>query len=321
MKKILVLLLVMGAAMFLFSCVNKGLLYENVHAADSENAAEKNAGSDGSSEEEHAMVPYDTEMTGVHGGYYFIPIDGKIYRYADLAVMDRKYKKTELIYEFTEEEFEENYNYKIYKLEDYPDNFALGCIVDGKSGDFHEELIIFYRPTRRVQDGMLEKAIENGFVIMENGSATHGKEIWLEFYEKTLAGEAASVKIGKYYTLDSKNTSEDYYEAVKYDYPSLYLDELVYDGEKYYIKPLKEDGSYYPSEDVLVYDNPASSWKYLKHFTGKPRSAAALFSEYDRYVLINADVDTWEKIEWGMVSSQSGDYIPFDEVYCEYTWK
>ena len=48
------------------------------------------------------------------------------------------------------------------------------------------------------EEGELDKAIESGFVIMENGSVTHGKEKWISFYEKVTAGETAEIRLGYY---------------------------------------------------------------------------------------------------------------------------
>ena len=155
---------------------------------------------------------------------------------------------------------------------------------------------------------------------MENGSAVQGQDIWKDFYDKTSKGRPAMVMIGQYYTLENRNLSEDLYEATKDDYPFLALSQLEYDGKKYIISPLHyQDGDYIVKE-VKGVDNPVTEWKYLLHFTGDATSPDALYSEYDRYVLCNENV-TWGKIMQGTFSSQMGDYIPYQEVYNEYTWK
>lgn len=273
-------------------------------------------------------VPYDTEMTGMHGGYFFIPIEGKIYRYRLSSVWDGNLTKSDFLYEFTEEEFDRIYVHRIYRIEEYQDDTVLYCVSDEKTGDpydksthYHEEFTIEYLPNSCIADGELEKAIESGFVIMENGNAAYGKDAWTDFYTKITAGEPASVRIGNYYTIDREGAAEDYYEAVKADYPALYLKEVSFDGTQYYVSPLHRDGNDYIEYCRAGYDNPGSSWKYLMHFTGTPNSRTALITDYDRYVLVNDDTVSWENIERGMVSSTFGDYIPFDEVFCEYTWK
>ncbi|MBQ7636191.1 MAG: hypothetical protein IJS80_02670 [Lachnospiraceae bacterium] len=266
-------------------------------------------------------IPYDTDKTGALGSYFFIPIENRIYRYGIFSRWDDHLTKTELIYEFIEQGIGENYEHKIYRIAEYPDDTRLYCISTTKDGSFREESLIYYVPTTRSDKNELEKAIENGFVVMKNGSVTQGKDRWQEFYKKVSAGEQASVRIAHYYTLDKERASEEYYESVKEDYPMLFLKELNYDGEQYLLYPMHSTELGYTPEEQPGYDTPASSWKYLMHFTGKPSSPTALFTDYDKYVLVNDDTVTWKKLEWGIVSSQLGDYIPFEEVYCEYTYK
>ena len=167
----------------------------------------------------------------------------------------------------------------------------------------------------------LKAAKESGYVIMEDGSVIGGKEKWLSFYEKVSEGEAADVRIVYIYTLDNVNCTEEYYEAEKDNYPTLFASELVYDGDGFTTSPLHYDGSGFSASYIEGYDSPPTTWKYLMRYTGKPSSATALFSDYDRYVLVNDNTVSWEDIEQGMYSSQLGDGIPFDEVFCELTWK
>ena len=101
----------------------------------------------------------------------------------------------------------------------------------------------------------------------------------------------------------------------------LFASELVYDGDGFTTNPLHYDGNGFSESYIEGYDSPPTTWKYLMRYTGKPSSATALFSDYDRYVLVNDNTVSWEDIERGMYSSQLSDGIPFDEVFCEYTWK
>ena len=51
------------------------------------------------------------------------------------------------------------------------------------------------------------------------------------------------------------------------------------------------------------------TYPYLVKLEGKPRSVNALFDRYEYYVLVHDETLTWSEIEWGMLSSQMGDYI------------
>jgi hypothetical protein len=166
-----------------------------------------------------------------------------------------------------------------------------------------------------------EALLAGDFVIMENGSVVAGKDKWSDFYEKTLSGSSAAVRLAYVYTTDKSDGSSGVYETAEDEYPNIFASELVYDGSGFVIGPLHYDGSGFVSSYVPGYDNPVTGWKYLMHYTGTPRSQTALFTEYDRYVLVNNDSVSWEDLEWGMVSSRFGDYIPYTEVFCEYTWK
>lgn len=309
MKKCFYVLLLMAAAMVMGSCGKKDV--EVLNEAP-EWALEENG----------EKVPYDTERTGILGGLYFIPIDGKVYRYDSVYQKNVDYTRDEMIFDFDEEEIDETYAHRIYTLKEYPNKTILVDVYKSKSDPWHvEEELIQYRANGAAEPGELELAKENGFVIMEDGSVAVGKEIWTEFYEKVIDGKSAEILLGYYYTLDRERTSKDYYEAVKGDYPALYLEKLAYDGEMFVVSPLHRDGDRY-----CVYEQPGRGiavkrWKYLKHFTGEVNSPTALISDYDRYVLVNDENATWEKIMYGIASSQWGDYIPSHEVFCECTYK
>ena len=57
-------------------------------------------------------------------------------------------------------------------------------------------------------------------------------------------------------------------------------------------------------------------------YEGEPKEGTgALFSSYERYVLVNDDAITWDEIEWGLLNSRGDDYVSHQQVYCEYVWK
>ena len=157
-------------------------------------------------------------------------------------------------------------------------------------------------------------------MITGNGSISSGRGIWADFAAKAEAGTPASVRIANAFTLRG-SLSDDLREACKEDYPSLYLSELSFDGSSYTISPVHRINGEYTICEIKGYDNPVTAYRYMMHYTGKPRSAAALFTSYDKYVLTNDDTVTWEDLEWGMLSGQTGDYIPHTVVYNEYIFK
>ena len=74
-------------------------------------------------------------------------------------------------------------------------------------------------PTTMSAEEMLQKAIEEDFVVMYEFQYVNGEEKWKEFYEITQSGIPATIHLAKYYTLDEAGISEEYYEANKDEYP------------------------------------------------------------------------------------------------------
>jgi len=155
-------------------------------------------------------------------------------------------------------------------------------------------------PTTMSADEMLQKAIEEDFVVMYEFQYVNGEEKWQEFYETVQNGTPATIHLAKYYTLDEVGVSKEYYEANKDEYPKIFLMSLDFDGESYTLT--ERPGIMEEPERVSVYP-------YLVKLEGKPRSATALFDRYEYYVLVHDETLTWSEIEWGMLSSQMGDYI------------
>ena len=155
-------------------------------------------------------------------------------------------------------------------------------------------------PTTMSADEMLQKAIDEDFVVLYEFEYLNGEDKWQEFYETTRSGTPAAIYLAKYYTLDEVGVSEEYYEANKEEYPKIFLLSLSFDGEKYIIAD--RPGTMEGVEMVR-------SYPYLLKLEGKPRSATALFDRYEYYVLVHDESLTWSKIEHGMFSSQLGDQI------------
>ena len=159
---------------------------------------------------------------------------------------------------------------------------------------------------------LLRQVKRDGFVVMEDGDVSVGQEIWRDFYEKTQAGEIASVRLATYHTLDHVNVTEEYYEENKDKYPVIYLAELSYNGKEYTYRSLNGlDGR----------NGFTRTYPYLLRFEDVPESPSATFTVCERYVLVHdADV-TYDRLQYGMYSSQMGDYIDHTQVYSDYQYK
>ena len=155
-------------------------------------------------------------------------------------------------------------------------------------------------PTTMSAEEMLQKAIEEDFVVMQEFDFLNGEEKWKNFYETTNAGNPATITVAKYYTLDEVGVSEEYYEENKEEYPKIFFLTLSFDGETYTLTD--RPGTMEEAERV-------SSYPYLVKFEGEPSSQSALFDRYEYYVLVHDENLTWSEIEWGMFSSQMGDHI------------
>ena len=152
---------------------------------------------------------------------------------------------------------------------------------------------------------MLEDANEDGCVIFKDGDISSGQAIWDEFLAVVDSGEKSMVRLVFYYSLgDPDRYAPEYYEKIKDEYPKMYVKDLSYDGEKYTLR-------WFEDEEIV------RSYKYLMRYEGEPSSQWALFDRYVRYVLVNDNTLTWEDIEYGMFSSQMGDYIDHNTVYVD----
>lgn len=155
-------------------------------------------------------------------------------------------------------------------------------------------------PTTMSADEMLQKAIDEEFVVLYEFQFLHGEEQWKEFYETTQKGTPATIYLAKYYTMDREGVSEEYYEANKGEYPKLFLFCLCFDGENYTITD--RPGTMEAAELVRTYP-------HLVKMEGKPTSATALYDRYEYYVLVHDESLRWSEIERGMFSSRMGDAI------------
>ncbi len=155
-------------------------------------------------------------------------------------------------------------------------------------------------PVSMSAEEMLAKAKEEDFVVVEEFTVTNGEEKWQKFFETTQKGTPVVIYLAHYYTLDKESVSEEYYEEIKDEYPIIILFSLYFDGKQYTVT--ERSGNKEEPERMRTYP-------YLVKYTGEPSSTSALFDRYEYYVLVHDKNVTWEKLEWGMFSSQFGDAI------------
>lgn len=155
-------------------------------------------------------------------------------------------------------------------------------------------------PITMSAEEMLQKAKEEGFVVVENFEITNGEDVWQEFFATTNAGTPATISVAHYYTINKETMSEELYEKEKDEYPKIFFLSLSYNGKQYTIT----DRPGYEEEPEMVRTYP-----YLVKFEGKPSSVTAIFDRYEYYVLVHDKDVTWQQIEWGGFSSQMGDAV------------
>ena len=111
------------------------------------------------------------------------------------------------------------------------------------------------------------------------------------------------VRLAFYYTLRVQNISPEYYEEIKENYPQLFIQDLIFDGEIYTLYFIEDDKEY------------TFKYKYLKRFDGTLSEFSFKHINDIRYVLVNDNEVTWEQIVHGMASSTLGDAIDHKIVY------
>jgi hypothetical protein len=138
----------------------------------------------------------------------------------------------------------------------------------------------------------LEDAKHDGYVIEEGGSVTYGKDIWQDFVD--LSAEKTPCKVRVVHCYKSGE---------------MYIQELVYNGETFRLSEYEKETLY------------QSEYKYLMRYEGEAETKYATYTSYVRYVLVNDDKVTWKDITRGIISSQSGNYIPHRTIYTDLAYK
>ena len=262
-------------------------------------------------ETELDMIPIDTDLDGAHNGFYVVPIDGKKYRYKIASARNESVTVGDKVYKW-----ENKGNiFEFYVVKEYPDLKRLKCI--STENGFNSDFLIEYAPPSGLPEGSLDEIINDGFVVMKNGSVISGEDKWQEFVKKTEAKEPAEINIAYYFTLTGK-MAKNLYELSKMDYPRAYLHRLKYDGESFIVSPIQKiDGKY----EVMPDDenDREQIYKYMKHYTEKAPSDTALYNTFDKYVLVNDDSVTWDDIWNSTIGIAEGFW--HEEVYNKSDYK
>ena len=257
------------------------------------------------------MIPIDTDLDGAHNGFYVVTIDGKKYRYKIAAARDEKVTVGDKVYKW-----EKNGNvFEFYAVKEYPDLKHLKCISTENA--FNNDYMIEYAPPGGLPEGALDEIINDGLLVMKNGSVISGEDKWQEFVKKTEAKEPAEINIAYYYTLTGK-MAKSLYDLSKMDYPMMYLHRLKYDGESFIVSPIQKINGKYE----IIPDNENDReqiYKYMKHYTEKAPSDTALYNTFDKYVLVNDDSVTWDDIWNSTIGIAEGFW--HEEVYNKYDYK
>ncbi len=245
------------------------------------------------------MVPTDTKLEGLAAGALLLPMDGHTYRYLLTDSTPENATADELLYRFQEIDMEEQVLNEVYSLKEYPDRSKV-LLISGKNGPWLCE----YSPPQRCSDTALADAIEAGYVVIEDGIATHGQEIWHEFYDQTQKGNEASVTVAQHHTLNPDRCDFVYYEIFKQDYPCLYVHELRYDGKQFTLSNGAEG---------------TRTYEYLMKYEDGPKYAfRSVVPQYRyQYVLTHDNRYTYNQLWMSIASSQVGAYIDHYTIYSE----
>ena len=258
--------------------------------------------SDYEDEAEKEMIPTAANVKGAFDKYLYVPLEDGTYRYERSEIAPTSVTIGELLYSFVEKANPFDVEWNVYAVKESPNH----RIVYVTAGDDYIHLYQ-YSPSKRIGPDALQNAKENGCIVMEDGSCTWGAEQWAEFYQMVQSGKSASVKVAHYYTLDSDRCDATYYEAHKEDYPTMYVNDLVYDGKTFTLSWAEQGSSY------------QRQYKYLMKY--EDTIPTGLSSETPQavtlYVLTNDNTVTWDELLQGLFSSQFAAYIDHFQIYKE----
>lgn len=248
------------------------------------------------------MIPTDTKMYGLQVGALLLPIDGNTYRYLLTDNTGEGVTADELIFEFTEPDLNRTINWEVYSLKEYLD-LSVVMILSKEEGPW----LCTYSPPGRCSDTALTDAINAGYVVMEDGAATHGQDVWKSFFEDTQKGMATSVIVAHYQTLDPERCDTAYFEAFNQDYPSLNLYHLNFDGTSYTLSFTDSGVEYIRNYEYLM----------KLEASGTPLVGNTEHKRIVHYALTHDIEHTWEELWGSLASSAFPAPIDFYTIYSE----
>ena len=248
------------------------------------------------------MVPTNTKLQGLHAGALLLPIDGNIYRYLLTDNTGEGVTAEKLIFEFKEPDLKRTIDWEVYSLKEYPD-LSVVMILSKEEGPW----LCTYCPPGRCSDTALTDAINAGYVVMEDGAATHGQDVWKSFFEDTQKGMATSVIVAHYQTLDPERCDTAYFEAFNQDYPSLYLYHLNFDGTSYTLSFTDSGVEYIRNYEYLM----------KLEASGTPLVGNTEHKRIVHYALTHDIEHTWEELWGSLASSAFPAPIDFYTIYSE----
>ena len=248
------------------------------------------------------MIPMDTEYEGFLAGALLLPMDGDIYRYELWSEPQGAVLKNRYLGTYSENVISVNAVWDVYSLEEYPDH----SIVLAES-ETEGSWLYRYSPPRKCADSALADVKTCGYVVMEDGIATYGQEMWQEFYENTQKGQPASVSVAQYGTLNPESCAPEYLEAYAQDYPYLNTFHLTFDGEIYTLS-FRDQGTLH-----------TRTYEYLMKYDSGAHSVISAVEPEARweYVLTHDDTVTLQQLWSGLTSSMLGAYIDHYSIYSE----
>lgn len=139
----------------------------------------------------------------------------------------------------------------------------------------------------------LSLAKEENYVVIENGLCTANRNFMDNFFNVTQNGNASTVYLAFYYSLENENVSDEYYEEQKDNYPILFFYKVDYKDRKFKVTVRQSDLDEYEKE---------TEYLFMNRFVGDLPEGGR-YDKYEYYVLVNDKSVTWEDIVKSMTSS------------------
>lgn len=146
-----------------------------------------------------------------------------------------------------------------------------------------------------VESYLKEEAQKDECLIFDGLNVESGKSYFETFYNKVKTGQRADIRLVKYYD----------------DFDTHYAFDIQFDGDSYTV-------SYYSDGALYV-----EEYQYLLHeiSDGEPKSDHSKIEEVEVYYLVNDESLTYYDLMWSGLSSQSTDWVDYQIIYQETTYK